>query len=146
MYSSLTFLIVFLPCFRVPERKKGPALRRVRGPNASAGAVVGTERDRKLAVRTDVSQGPNVQESVGGVLDLKRRVVEPEPLVEDHLEVPSDAVTVLVAPDEHVRRERREPGRDLPDVQVVHARDAGVGAERSADLVRRAALGRRLED
>src|SRR5690348_5200264 len=57
MYSSLTFPIARLLLVRVPERKKGPALRRVRGPNASAGTVVGAERGRNLAVRADVPQG-----------------------------------------------------------------------------------------
>ena len=59
-------------------------------------------------------------------------MVEPEPLVEQRLELAADPVAVLVPRDEHVGRQGREAARDLPDVQVVEARDAGMAVIASA--------------
>ena len=60
------------------------------------------------------------------MLDLDGGVVDPELLVEHRLELAPDPVAVLVPPHEHVCGQGREAARDLPDVQVVEARDAGM--------------------
>ena len=52
------------------------------------------------------------------------------------LDLAAQAVAVLAAADEDVRRERVEPGRDRPDVQVVDARHAGYLDDRPSDRVR----------
>ena len=60
------------------------------------------------------------------VVDLEGRVVDPEALVQLVLELQPDRVAVGVLVDGDVGRERREAGRDLPDVQVVDLVDARV--------------------
>src|SRR5919201_3726679 len=67
------------------------------------------------------------------VLHLESRVLDPEPLPQELLEAPASLVTVGVAGDADVRRERREPGRDFPDVKVVDLDDARGARERLAD-------------
>ena len=47
-------------------------------------------------------------------------MLEAETVVEKYLELAADAVAVGPWLDEHVRREGRELGCDLPDVEVVH--------------------------
>src|SRR3712207_9133236 len=56
-------------------------------------------------------------------------------LDEQGLQLTPAPVAVLVGCDDDVRGERREAGRDLPEVQVVDLHDAGLGRERVADRV-----------
>ena len=74
---------------------------------------------------------------VAGVVDLERRVLDPELVVEQPLELAAPAVAVLAGPDEDVRRERREARRDRPDVEVVHLDDARRRREPRARAPRR---------
>ncbi len=79
--------------------------------------------------------GADLQQAILGVVDLERRVVDPEALAEQLLELAPGGVAVGVALDEDMGRERREARADLPDVQVVHLGDAGVLGHRVADLL-----------
>jgi hypothetical protein len=47
----------------------------------------------------------DLEQAIGGVLDLKRRVLEREPVDEHLVEVAPDRMAVLTAPDEHMSRE-----------------------------------------
>jgi len=66
------------------------------------------------------------------VVDLQRRVLDAEALVEQLLQLAPASVAVVPRGDEHVRRERDEAGRDLPHVEVVHLGDPGRGRQRAA--------------
>ena len=100
----------------------------------TARAGFGAARARNLAVRVAAPQGLDLEEAIRGVVDLQRRVVDPEPLVERELERAADPVAVLAAADEHVRREGREAGADLPDMEVVDAVDARMLEDRLGDV------------
>ena len=58
------------------------------------------------------------------MVDLERRVRDPESLRDGSLDVASKGMAVLALTDEDVGRERVEPRGDAPDMEVVHARDA----------------------
>ena len=58
------------------------------------------------------------------MIDLERRVLDPEVIVQHGLQVLPRPVAVVVGAHEHVRGQRREAGGDLPDVQVVDLVDA----------------------
>ena len=60
------------------------------------------------------------------VVDLQRRVLDPEALADEAVELAAAGVAVVARRDEHVGGERREARRDLPDVQVVDLDDAGL--------------------
>jgi hypothetical protein len=67
-----------------------------------------------------------------GVLDLQRRVGEPEAVVEQAGQLDTERVAVGALLDEHVRRKGWKAVADRPDVQVVHVgdlrdREHGVG-------------------
>ena len=79
------------------------------------------------------------------MLDLKCRVREAEAVAQDSLELAADPVAVGPRLDEHVRRERRKPRGDRPDVEVVDVHDCGNGAHRPPELSRVEALGSALE-
>ena len=61
-------------------------------------------------------------------------------------EPPPRRVAVAVGRDQHVRGQRGEARRDLPDVQVVHLDHAWLGDERAADLLGVETARRRLEE
>ena len=64
------------------------------------------------------------------VVDLEGRVPDREAGLEQLLDDESPLVAVDALVDQHVRGQRREPRRHLPDVQLVdvgHARDASDG-------------------
>src|SRR5690348_1932213 len=82
----------------------------------------------------------------GHVIDLQRRVTEPEALSQQLLETSPRAVAVGVGRDEDVRRERGKAARDGPDVDVVHLDDVRVGGERRRDRVGIDAGGRSFEE
>ena len=58
-----------------------------------------------------------------------------EALREQPLQLATELVAVLAGADDDVGRERREPGGDLPHVQVVDLDDVGLSGEHVADLV-----------
>jgi hypothetical protein len=60
-------------------------------------------REPNLAVRA-----ADVEQSVRRVLDLQGRVVDPESLVQDGLQLAADPVAVLAPADQDVRRESGE--------------------------------------
>src|SRR5579875_1765647 len=62
-----------------------------------------------------------------GVLDLERRVRKPEALSQKQRERPTYGVAVVSRVHDHVGRDRRKAGGHLPDVQVMHLADAGLG-------------------
>ena len=64
------------------------------------------------------------------VLHLERRVVDPELLVEERLELEPDSVTVRPGLDEDVGRESRKAVGNRPDVEVVRLDDPGVRRDR----------------
>src|SRR5512146_791190 len=72
----------------------------------------------------------------GDVVDLQRRVLEGEALLQHPLDLPADGMAVALGAAEHVRRERGEAARHRPDVQVVGLDDARHRRDRRADLVR----------
>ena len=76
------------------------------------------------------------------MLDLECRVRQLEPFAQEHLELAPDRVAVRSGLDEDVRREGRKPGRDRPEVEVVHADHAIRRGDRGADLPRVHSLGR----
>ncbi len=88
----------------------------------------------------------DLQQLAADVVDLQRRVVEAEALVQHRLHRAPRRVAVAVGADEHVRGERREAARDLPDVQVVNLDDVRLGDERRADRLRVETLGRGLQE
>ena len=69
------------------------------------------------------------------VIHLQRRVVDPEAVVQELLELAPAAVAVVPRPHQHMRGQRREAGGDLPDVQVVDLDDAGRTRESAADVL-----------
>ena len=70
------------------------------------------------------------------VVDLQRRVADPEALAQQRLQLAPAPVAVVVGRDDDVRGERREARRDLPDVQVVDLDDA-LAARRARGRPRR---------
>ena len=62
------------------------------------------------------------------MVDLQRRVVDPEAVVQQPLELAAPGVAVVALGHEHVGGERREARRDLPDVQIVDLDDPAVCA------------------
>src|ERR1700683_5048751 len=68
----------------------------------------------------------DIQQFARLVVDLKGRVVQVELVVQHPLQPATRGVTVVLAADEHVRRERGETGGDLPDVQVVNLDHTGL--------------------
>ena len=73
--------------------------------------------------------GPSRRAHLDGVVDLQRRVLDPELVVKQALELAPAAVAVLPRCDENVRGQRREAGRDRPDVEVVDLDHAGRASE-----------------
>ena len=67
-------------------------------------------------------------------------MVDPEPLVEERLELEPDSVTVRPGLDEDVCRESRKAVGDRPDVEVVRLDDPGC-RDRRPNLGRRADSG-----
>ena len=112
----------------VDERK---LRRRIVAPRGCRGSSTTSSRgsaDARLA---------DLDELCGRVLDLERRVLEAEAVTQQRLELAADAVAVASRLDEHVRRERRELGGHLPDVEVVHLNHAGIRGHRRPDLLHR---------
>src|SRR5881392_1727577 len=72
----------------------------------------------------------DLDELGGRVLDLEGRVLQAETLSQEPLELAPDAVAVGPRLDEDVRREGRELGRHLPNVEVVHLDYAGMRRHR----------------
>src|SRR5439155_17320618 len=114
MYSSLYLVIPVTPLswFQNEKRPHDSESREASlPPRAPAPALhVGLN----LAVRPAVSQGGDLEQAIRGVLDLERRVVDPEPVVEHVLQLATDPVAVPAAFDQHVRRQRGEARADLP--------------------------------
>ena len=69
------------------------------------------------------------------MVDLKRRVLEVEALLEQALQPAARIVAVDAGRDEHVRGKSRETARHRPDVQVVYLDDLGIVDERPRDGV-----------
>ena len=70
------------------------------------------------------------------MIHLQRRVVDPEAVVQQLLELaPAAAVAVVARPHQHVRGQRREARGDLPHVQVVDLDDAGRTRESATDVL-----------
>ena len=67
------------------------------------------------------------------MVDLQRHVVDAEALAEHALQAPAHGVAVVARPHEHVRGQRREARRDLPDVEVVDLDDARLARQRRPD-------------
>ena len=89
--------------------------------------AAGRERPPRVAGRRQpLGRRFDRQQLAAGVVDLERRVVQAELVVEDLLDPAADLVAVVVAADHHVRRERDEAAGDLPDVEVVDLVDADV--------------------
>src|SRR5690349_3433519 len=119
MYSSLYLVTPFLLVERFANQKRGPADPKIceaplplETEIASARTIVGAARDQNLAVRA-----ADVEQPVGGVLDLQGRVVDAEPLVQDGFQLAPDPVAILAPADEHVGRKGREARADLPDME-----------------------------
>src|SRR5581483_7841181 len=128
MYSSFTFDIA--PLLGL-STKKAPRLTVLSTPGVVRPRCLCARPRRRgtgktLAVPAAGPQAPDREQPLGGVLHLEGRVLEAEAGVQQLLELAPHAVAVLVALDEHVSRERREVGADLPHVQVVQAGDARV--------------------
>ena len=68
-----------------------------------------------------------------------------ESVSEQHLQLTPDRVAVRAGGDEDMRRQRREAGRDRPEVEVVDADDALGSGDRRTDLARVHPRGRALE-
>src|ERR1700761_1246632 len=68
------------------------------------------------------------------VIDLERRVVDVEPVLEQLLERTAQIVAVVVGAHDDVRRKRGEPGCDLPHVEIVHLDHPRLGGEGTPDL------------
>ena len=81
-----------------------------------------------------------------GVLDLKRGVGDAEVALEEGLELLTPPVAVVAGPDEDVRGQSGEPGRDRPDVKVVNLDDARYARQTPADLGRVDSLRRGLQE
>ena len=113
MYSSLTSSSPLL--LRLGSRtKKGPTTPRVVRPHCLRARRLRrrTWPERSGPVRRPSPQGLIREQAVGGVLDLERRVVDPEALVQQRLELAPDPVAVLAA-----RRRARGPrGRGSPEL------------------------------
>ena len=62
-------------------------------------------------------------------------MLDPELVPKELFEFPTPRVAVLLATDEHVRRECREAARDRPDVEIVHLPDARHGDHRAPDVL-----------
>ena len=69
------------------------------------------------------------------VIHLQRRVLDPEAVVQELLELAPPAVAVVARRHEHVRGQRREAGRDLPDVQIVDLHDPRRTRESATDVL-----------
>ncbi len=69
------------------------------------------------------------------MIDLQRRVRDPEALGDRALDVAAEAVAVLPPADQDVRGQRVEPRGDPPDVEVVDARHAGDLDDCAGNLV-----------
>ena len=67
------------------------------------------------------------------MVDLQRRVLDPELGLEQALELAATAVAVLAGSHEDVRGERRKARRDRPHVEVVHLDDARRRGEPPAE-------------
>ena len=80
------------------------------------------------------------------MVDLERRVLDAELLLENSLELAPPPVAVLSSADEHMGGESREPGRDRPDVEVVHLDDARGRGQALADRTRVDASGRPFQE
>ena len=128
----------------------GPLDRETRSSTSVSGRS--TDRVTRRWVRSSAAvtaarRGDREQRVGVLVVDLQRRVGDPEALVQHPLDRAADAVAVVAFVHEHVRGEGGEAARDLPDVQVVHLDDAALGGNRPADLLRvHSARGRLEED
>ncbi len=71
------------------------------------------------------------------VVDLERRVVEPEALMEHPLELEPDPVAVTGGLDEYMRRERRKAARHRPDMKVMGLDDTRMRGNRPSHVARR---------
>src|SRR6266542_627203 len=89
---------------------------------------------------------PHILRAPCDVVDLERRVTQPELLLQQMLQPAARAVTVGVRRDEDVGRERREAARHRPDVQVVHLDDVGIAGERLRHRLGLDTGGRGLEE
>src|SRR5664279_6550713 len=79
------------------------------------------------------------------MVDLERRVMQVESLLEEMLEPAPRVVAVDARRHENVRRERGKAARHRPDMQVVHLGDVRVIDERAGDVVGIDTGGRSLE-
>src|SRR4029079_671661 len=101
MYSSFVFTSFLL----FGATKKAPTTPGVVKRHRFRRCLHRHRTSTRLAVRAVGSQGRDPEQAIRRVLDLEGRVVEPEPLVEELFELAADAMAVLVARHEHVRRQ-----------------------------------------
>ncbi len=80
------------------------------GPISANGALFSSDIRPSCEGLARVSRGImrlhgrlQLDESAGGVIDLKSGVVKPETLMEHLLHRPTGRVAVVIAPDQHVR-------------------------------------------
>src|SRR2546430_2712215 len=81
-----------------------------------------------------------------GVLDLQRRVRQPEALHQGPLEASPGRMAIGAWLDEHVRRERRKAAGHGPDVEIVHLDDVLLLYESASDRLRIGLARRALEE
>ena len=78
-----------------------------------------------------IAEAPHLDEAAfAGVVDLERRVLDSELVVEQSLELAAATVAVLAGSNQNVRRQGGKAGRDRPHVEVVHLDDPGAEASR----------------
>ena len=85
---------------------------------------------------------PTIASAVAPVVQLERRMREPVALGQHRFDLAAYRMAVGARRHQHVRRQRGKPGTHFPDVEIVHAVNAGVTRERLSDL-RDAHSGRR---
>ena len=119
--------------------RQGSGPVSMRSPLPATSAVLGEgpadQEYLRLASAGAAAERPDLQAPLlADVLDLKRRVLEPELPGEHLLELEPPRVAVVPAGDEDVCGQGWETGRDRPDVQVVHLDDAFGRGHAPADL------------
>src|SRR5947209_7924268 len=69
------------------------------------------------------------------MVDLERRVAEPEALAEQALQFTPVSVAIRPGSDDDMSRQRRKSRADLPDVEVMDLDDSLLSGQDMADLV-----------
>ena len=130
------------------ERRRGAARDSARRLRADRGEPRALRADRRARVHAQrLAEARHLDEAaVGRMVDLQRRVLDAELVVEQALELAPPPVAVLARPNEHVCGERREPGRDRPHVEVVDLDDARRTRKPATERIDVDAARRRLQE